>query len=177
MRILFALLTLVLLGSCATKVPYTSKIKTDFDLTPDKMKKVQFYTSETIILERSDEQQKVATTGSSGELVTSERSTSERIVIPANRPCIFEKLEEDGTVQIRFELGAGRVLRFAERQNISNGRSYLVAQWANGKGELDYGGSVYYAVRGSSSAYLMVKLKNWKKNQRKDRVVKGMKVK
>ncbi|WP_133122083.1 hypothetical protein [Brumimicrobium salinarum] len=140
------------------------------------MKKVQFYTSETIILERSDEQQQMATTGSSGELVKSERSTSERIVIPANRPCVFEKLEDDGTVQIRFELGGGRVLRFAERRNISNGRYYLVAQWNNGKGELDYGGSVYYAVRGSSAAYLMVKLKNWKKNQRKDRVVKGMKV-
>jgi hypothetical protein len=176
MKILFTLLTIVLLGSCATKVPYTTKIKADFDLTADKMKKVQFYTSETIILERSDKEQKVSTTGSSGELVSSESSTSERIVIPANRPCVFEKMEDDGTVQIRFELGGGRVLRFAERQNISNGRFYLVAQWANGKGELDYGGSVYYAVRGSSSAYLMVKLKNWKKNQRKDRVVKGMKI-
>lgn len=176
MKILVALLTVVILGSCATKVPYTTKIRAEFDLTPEKMKKVQFYTSEIIILERSDKQQKVATTSQSGELVTSERSTSERIVIPANRPCVFEQMEEDGTVQIRFEMGDGRVLRFAERQNISNGRFYLVAQWANGKGELDYGGSVYYAVRQSASAYLMVKLKNWKKNQRKDRVVKGMKI-
>ncbi|WP_107037309.1 hypothetical protein [Brumimicrobium mesophilum] len=176
MKIILALLTVVILGSCATKVPYTTKIRSEFELTPEKLKKVQFYTSEIIILERSDEQSKVATTGQSGELVTSERSTSERIVIPANRPCVFEEMEEDGTVQIRFEMGDGRVLRFAERQNISNGRFYLVAQWANGKGELDYGGSVYYAVRQSASAYLMVKLKNWKKNQRKDRVVKGMKI-
>ncbi|RYM35631.1 hypothetical protein ERX46_01175 [Brumimicrobium glaciale] len=176
MKILIALLTVVILGSCATKVPYTTKIKAEFELTPDKLKKVQFYTSEIIILERSDKESKIATTGQSGELVTSERSTSERIVIPANRPCVFEQMEDDGTVQIRFELGDGRVLRFAERQNISNGRFYLVAQWANGKGELDYGGSVYYAVRQSASAYLMVKLKNWKKNQRKDRVVKGMKI-
>lgn len=176
MKIILALLTVVMLGSCATKVAYTTKIKEEFDLTPDKLKKVQFYTSEIIILERSDKQTKVATTGQSGELVTSESSTSERIVIPANRPCVFEQMEEDGTVQIRFELGDGRILRFAERQNISNGKFYLVAQWANGKGELDYGGSVYYAVRQSASAYLMVKLKNWKKNQRKDRVVKGMKI-
>lgn len=176
MKILIALLTVVILGSCATKVPYTTKIRSEFELTPEKLKKVQFYTSEIIILERSDKQTKVATTGQSGELVTSERSTSERIVIPANRPCVFEQMEDDGTVQIRFEMGDGRVLRFAERQNISNGRFYLVAQWANGKGELDYGGSVYFAVRQSASAYLMVKLKNWKKNQRKDRVVKGMKI-
>jgi hypothetical protein len=176
MKILIALLTVVILGGCATKVPYTTKIKEEFELTPDKLKKVQFYTSEIIILERSDKELIVATTGQSGELVTSERSTSERIVIPANRPCLFEQMEDDGTVQIRFEMGNGRVLRFAERQNISNGRFYLVAQWANGKGELDYGGSVYYAVRQSASAYLMVKLKNWKKTQRKDRVVKGLKI-
>lgn len=176
MKIFIALLTVVVLGSCATKVPYTTKIKSEFNLTPERLKKVQFYTSELIILERSNEQQKTATTGESGELVTSERSTSERIVIPANRPCVFEQMEDDGTIQIRFELGNGRVLRFAERQNISNGRFYLVAQWADGKGELDYGGAVYHAVRSSASAYLMVKLKNWKKNQRKDRVVKGMKI-
>ena len=176
MKILIALLTVVILGSCATKVPYTTKIRSEFDLTPEKLKKVQFYTSEIIILERSDKQSKVATTSESGELVTSERSTSERIVIPANRPCVFEQMEDDGTVQIRFEMGDGRVLRFAERQNISNGRFYLVAQWANGKGELDYGGSVYFAVRQSASAYLMVNLKNWKKNQRKERVGKGMKI-
>lgn len=176
MRIIIALMAVVILGSCATKVPYTPKIKEEFDLTPDKLKKVQFYTSRTIILERSDEQQVVSTTGKDGELVASERSTSERIVIPSNRPCVFEEMEEDGTIQIRFEMGAGRVLRFSERKNISNGRFYLVAQWENGKGELDYGGSVYYAVSGSSSAYLLVKLKKWKKNKRNERVVKGMKV-
>ena len=176
MKILFGLSLLIVLGSCATKVPYTTEIKKDFGLTPEKLKKVQFYTSETIILERSDDQEIISTTGEDGELVSSERSTSERIVIPANRPCVFEEMEEDGSIQIRFEMGTGRYLTFTERKNISNGRYYLEAQWKNGKGELDYGGTIYYAVRSSASAYLMVKLKKWKKNQRKDRVVKGMKI-
>ncbi|MEX1191209.1 MAG: hypothetical protein WEA99_04495 [Brumimicrobium sp.] len=176
MKIILALLTVIILGSCATKVPYTPKIKEEFSLTPDKLKKVQFYTSRTIILERSNNKEVVSSTGKDGELVASERSTSERIVIPSNRPCVFEEMEEDGTVQIRFEMGAGRVLRFKERKNISNGRYYLEAQWDNGKGELDYGGSVYYAVSGSASAYLLVKLKKWKKNSRNERVVKGIKV-
>ena len=176
MKILFVFTALIILGSCATKVPYTEKIKNEFNLDAEKLKKVQFYTSETIILERSEDQEIVSTTGEGGELVSSERSTSERIVIPPNTPCKFEELEEDGSVLIRFEPGTGRVLTFKERKNISNGRFYLEAQWKNGKGELDYGGSVYYAVRSSASAYLMVKLKKWKKNQRKDRVVKGMKI-
>jgi hypothetical protein len=176
MKLLFALVTLLFLGSCATKVPYTKEIKKEFNLTPDKLKGVQFYTSEAIILEREGEKQNISTTGEDGELVSSESSSSTRIIIPANRPCVFEKLEDDGTVQIRFEMGGGRVLRFAERKNISNGRFYLKAIWKNGKGEMDYGGSVYYAVRSSASAYLMVKLKKWKKNKKNDRVVKGMKI-
>ncbi|MBW7867382.1 MAG: hypothetical protein H3C31_03540 [Brumimicrobium sp.] len=177
MRVLVGLISVILLASCATRVPYTGKLRTEFDLSDDKLKKVQFYTSETIILERSDKQDKVSTTGTSGTLVSSSSSSSERIIIPANRPCIFEKRSEDGSVEIRFELGNGKVLRFDERKNIANGRFYLVAEWADGKGELDYGDGVYYAVRGSASAYLMVKLKNYKKDLRKERVVKGMKVK
>lgn len=177
MRILFLLLTVVLLGSCGMKVPYTQELKKEFDLTPDKLKKVQFYSSETIILERSDKQDKMTTTSEKGDLVSSSIASSERIVIPANRPCVFEKMDDEGTIQIRFEVGPGRTLVFSERKNIANGRLYLKALWADGKGELDYGGAVYYAVRGSASAYLMVKLKDYKKNRRKDRVVKGMKVK
>lgn len=176
MKCFVVLLTVMILASCATKVPYTSKIKEDFDLTEEKLKQVQFYTSRTIILERDDERQTTATTGRDGDLVVSSTSSSERIVIPANRPCIFEKMEEDGTIQIRFELGAGRVLRFKQRPNVTSDRFYLLADWKGGKGELDYGGAVYYAVSGSSAAYLVVKLKQWKKNKRKDRVVKGMKV-
>ena len=138
MKVVIALMVIVILGSCATKVPYTPKIKKEFGLTPEKLGKVQFYTSRTIILERSEEQEVVSTTGKDGELVASESSVSERIVIPTNRPCIFEEMEEDGTIQIRFEPGGGRVLRFKERKNISNGRFYLEAQWQNGKGLLRY---------------------------------------
>lgn len=177
MRVLVGLISIILLASCATRVPYTTKLRSEFDLSDEKLKKVQFYTSETIILERSDKQDKVSTTGTSGTLVSSSSSSSERIIIPANRPCILEKRAEDGSVSIRFEVGNGKTLRFNERKNITNGRFYLEAEWADGKGELDYGDAVYYAVRGSASAYLMVKLKNYKKDLRKERVVKGMKVK
>ena len=170
------LLSAILMTSCATRVPFTDEIKKDFNLTESNLKQVQFYTSRTIILERDDQKEVTATTGKDGELVASKESMSERIVIPANRPCIFEKMDEDGSINIRFEMGAGRVLKFKQRPNVATGRFYLHADWKDGKGELDYGGAVYYAVSGSSSAYLIVKLKQWQKNKRNDRTVKGMKV-
>ena len=176
MKYVIMLLSVVVLASCATKVAYTKKIKDEFDLTEDKLKKVQFYTSKTIILERSEKSETTATTGESGDLVVSSSSLSERIVIPTSTPCVFDKIGENGAVFIRFEVGQGRTLVFAERPNMSSGRFYLVADWKTGRGELDYGGGVYFAVSGSDAAYLMVKLKQWKKNQRKDRVVRGMKV-
>lgn len=176
MKYVIMLLSVVVLASCATKVAYTKKIKDEFDLTEDKLKKVQFYTSKTIILERSEKSETTATTGESGDLVVSSSSLSERIVIPTSTPCVFYKIGENGAVFIRFEVGQGRTLVFAERPNMSSGRFYLVADWKAGRGELDYGGGIYFAVSGSDAAYLMVKLKQWKKNQRKDRVVRGMKV-
>ena len=164
------------LTSCATRVPFTDEIKRDFNLTENNLRQVQFYTSRTIILERDDKKEVTATTGRDGELVASRESLSERIVIPANRPCIFESIDEDGSINIRFETGAGRTLKFKQRPNVATGRFYLHANWQDGRGELDYGGAVYYAVSGSSSAYLIVKLKQWQKNQRSDRTVKGMRV-
>ena len=176
MKLIVSLVFAAVLSSCATKVAFTEKIRTEFDLTEAKMRQVQFYTSRAIVLERSNDKQVTATTGRDGDLVVSSTASSERIVIPANRPCIFEKIEEDGSIAIRFELGAGRYLKFKQRPNTASDRFYLVADWRDGKGELDYGGAVYYAVSGSSSAYLLVKLKQWKRNKRNDRVVKGMKV-
>lgn len=176
MKYLVIFFSVIFLSSCATKVPYTKKIKEEFELNEEKLKKVQFYTSKTIILERSENQETTATTGQSGDLVVSSSSLSERIVIPTNTRCIFDKFGDSDAVLIRFELGNGRTLTFKERPNMASGRFYLVADWKAGRGELDYGGAVYYAVSGSEAAYLMVRLKQWKKNQRKDRVVRGMKV-
>lgn len=176
MKSVLILLSVIFLASCATKIPYTEKVKEDFDLTDSKLRQVQFYTSRTIILERDEQKQTTATTGQRGDLQVSSTSSSERIVIPANRPCVFEKTEENGAIAIRFETGAGRVLRFKTRPNVASDRFYLEADWKGGKGELDYGGAIYYAISGSSSAYLLVKLKKWQRNKRKDRVVKGMKV-
>lgn len=174
--ILISAIALLLVTSCATKIPYTTKVKEEFGLSEANLRQVQFYTSRTIILERDEDKKVTATTGKDGELIASREEYSERIVIPANRPCIFESMDKDGSINIRFEVGAGRTLKFKQRPNIATDRFYLHADWQGGRGELDYGGAVYYAVSGSSAAYLEVKLKQWQRKKKKDRVVKGMRV-
>lgn len=165
----------LLIFSCGTKVAVTNQLKEEYDLNERNMKIVQFYTSQTIILQRSK------TSGSQGaadgKLVTSKSSEQNRIIIPSNTKCVFDSYGKDGEVFIRFEVGAGKTLKFAVRQGQTNGKYYLVANWKpETGGEIMYGNETYYATPESGSAYLMVVLKKLNKTKRKDRVVKGMKV-
>ncbi len=165
------------LVSCAVRQPFTADIKKEYDLTtPEAMKKVQFYTSTYIVLER------VVTNGGKaktddGTLVTSKSKEENRIIIPALTKCIFESYDANGDINIRFEVGSGRTIKFGIREAQSNGRYYFVAKWDYDKGaEVSYGNEVYYATSNSANSYLLVSIKKLQKTRRKDRVVKGLKV-
>jgi len=174
-RILFFALLLII-ASCGTKVPYTDQLKEEFDLTPQNMVKVQFFTSSTIILEKSKSSGN-QTTGDDGALVSNSNKTQDRIIIPTNTKCVFEKMGDDDAVIVRFEIGTGKTLKFDTRAAQTNGKYYLVANWTENKGgTIEYGNETYNVASGSSSAYLTVILKKLQKTKRKDRIVKGMKV-
>lgn len=174
--ILLATLALTVL-SCSQRVAYTNTLKDDYDLTPLTMKRLQFYTSSQIILQRSTSKgnQQIS---ADGKLVVNERKQEDRIIINPSTKCVFEKDGEKGEVFIRFEVGTGKTLKFAARQNQADGKYYLVADWKAGKGgEVEYGNEVFYANTSSGNSFLMVSIQKLKRTQRKDRVVKGVKVK
>jgi hypothetical protein len=171
--LLFGVL-LLLVSSCATKVPYTDKIRDDFDLNEKRLKQVQFYTSSEIILYRASSSGSRGTQDG-GVLVENSSRKEDRIIIPPNTKCVFDGFEEDGTMLIRFETGANRVLRFKVKPN-GNNRYYLEAIWKDGKGEIQYAGSTYQASAGSSGSFLLVPIKKLQRSQRQDRIVKGVKV-
>jgi hypothetical protein len=170
----FAFLT-VLLASCGQKVAYTDALKEEFDLTPTNLTKIQFFTSSQIILERNAESGNQST-GSDGALVVNSSKTQDRIIIPTNTKCVFEKVGTSNDIQVRFEVGTGKILKFATRPTQTTGRYYLVADWKNNVGTLEYGNETYTLASGSSSAYLQVVLRKLQRTKRKDRIVRGMKV-
>jgi len=172
--VFFALLLVA--ASCGTRVPFTDQLKEDFDLTPENLMKVQFYTSSVIILEKSNSSGNVST-GDDGALVSNSSKTQDRIIINGNTKCVFEKMGAEDAIVVRFELGTGKVLTFNTRVAQTNGKYYLVANWAENKGgTLEYGNETYNIQSGGSSAYLTVILKKLQRTKRKDRIVKGMKV-
>lgn len=178
MKYLGIIALVFLLASCGAKVAYTDQIKEDFNLyTEAHMKKVQFYISQTIVLQRVKQTGGQGTT-SDGALVTNSNREENRITIQAQTPGIFESYGKNNEMLIRFEVGQGRYLSFKVRQaNNSNAKYYLEATWDMNKGgELMYGNEKYTVESYAGNAYLMVMLKKLQKTKRQDRVVKGLKV-
>lgn len=176
MKSIFFFALLLIAASCGTRVPFTDQLKEDYDLTPENLMKVQFYTSSVIILEKSRSSGSVGT-ADDGSLVSNSSKTQDRIIINANTKCVFEKMGPEDAIVVRFELGTGKTLTFNTRAAQTNGKYYLVANWTENKGgTLEYGNETYNIQAGGSSAYLTVILKKLQRTKRKDRIVKGMKV-
>jgi hypothetical protein len=177
MKYVFILLISLIAVSCGVKVPYDNSIRDEFNLnSTDKIKKVQFFTSATIIMEKNKQSGNQGT-ADDGALVTNSSKEQDRVIIPINTKCVFDSFGPNGELMVRFEVGVGKTISFAVRQNQSSTKYYLVADWTQEKGgKLNYGNEPFYATSTSGNAYLMVKRKNLQKTKRKDRVVKGMKV-
>jgi len=181
-KLLFLLATSALLASCGVKVPYTTQIRDEFNLdTEEKMSKVQFFTSHTIILDQ-DKKSDAQNSTQNGTLVSSSSSQKETIIIPAGTKCIFTNFGSKGEIVVRFEFGDGKVLSFATKpENTSaNKRYYFDADWnMQGGPKIKYGDSMYKVdlLRGSPrTAHLLVVKKRLEKSKRKERVLKGLKV-
>jgi hypothetical protein len=177
MKTFIALSLLILVVSCGVKVPYTNDIRDEFGLDSEKeVKKVQFFTSGTVILEKSKSSGNQGTS-ESGALVTNSSKEENRVIIPINTKCVFEGFGPNGELIIRFETGVGKTLTFAARPGQQTSKYYLVADWSSQKGgELKYGNETYVTASSSGNAHLMVVLKKLQRTKRKDRIVKGMKV-
>lgn len=177
MRYLLFLVTALLIVSCGVRVPYTNSVRDEFSLDSEKaIKGVQFFTSATIILEANKESGGQGT-DESGTLVTNSSKEQERIIIPIGTKCVFDSYGPNGSLNLRFESGAGRIITFNIREGQASGKYYLVADWtAKQGGKMEYAGREYFATSTSGTAYLQVVMKKLQKTKRKDRVVKGMKV-
>lgn len=177
MKTFIALSLLFLVASCGVKVPYTNDIRDEFGLDSEKeVKKVQFFTSGTVILEKSKSSGNQGTS-ESGALVTNSSKEENRVIIPINTKCVFEGFGPNGELIIRFETGVGKTLTFAARPGQQTSKYYLVADWSSQKGgELKYGNETYVTASSSGNTHLMVVLKKLQRTKRKDRIVKGMKV-
>lgn len=182
MKKIFSLFVLgLILCSCAVKVPYTRQVNEEFGLkSEEKMRKVQFFISETIILNQKSEANSETTTDESGTLVSSSTRESESIIITGHTKCIFEGYGPNNEIRVRFETGDKKYLAFSSKGNQLRDRFYFDANWkASGGPTVEYGGKTYKVdvMRGAArSSFIKVTKKRLQKTRKKERVIKGMKV-
>lgn len=174
----FLLIVGIIITSCGIRVPYTNQLKDEFGLeTEQQMRKVQFLTSATIILEKNKKSGNQST-NNDGALVTALNTNQERVIIPVGTKCVFNSYGDNGELVLRFEVGVGKTISFLTRDSSTSGKYYLLANWNNSSkgGDITYGNVLYVATTSSATAYLQVVRKKLQKTKRKDRVVKGMKI-
>lgn len=158
------------LGSCATKVPFTSDIQKQFSFSENTLKKVQFYTSAEIVLFKVRQDGDVDVRD--GKLFVKDEKNSEKIIIKRNTPCVLEKVIDQNKFLFSFEYGDDKYLAFG---NTSGGYYSLLAKdWKSGAGTLNYANKTYATDDGG--VYLTVKMKKLKKLKSRERTVKGRKI-
>ncbi len=101
MKYIFVLLASLALGSCAIKIPYTKEIKEQSSIDTDaEMKRLQFFTSGTIILEQVLPSDKELKTDGNGVLIDGSTKVKERIIIPTNTKCVFDEFGERDKIMV-----------------------------------------------------------------------------
>lgn len=170
MRTVKFILIACLLSSCATKTIFTSSLREESGLPLSQLKKIQFYTSEEIVLYKTKE--KTDAKVKDGKIILETDKDSEKIIIKKNTPCILEQEIDKNKMLFSFEYGEGKVLLFG---NTKGGQFSLMAkEWKDKMGVIDYANKVYLTNGGA--VYLTVNAKKLKRLKDRYRVVTGRKI-
>ena len=169
-KIFYAFLTLSILASCSSKVPFTTKALTDYKLTNDDVQKLQFYVQGDLVLTngRSDNSTKT------GELVIKDEQNWNKIIIASGTRGVVEKVEGD-ILYVSFE--EGKNLKY--KASPTDGKYRMKSEKFDPRkrmGTVTYGGEEFLVSSNGLQAFLVFKLKNSTKRQSNARSVKGRKL-
>ncbi|HCA83684.1 MAG TPA: hypothetical protein DEP18_07840 [Flavobacteriales bacterium] len=161
----------LLLFACAKKTAFTSSIREKYTLSDAEIRKIQFFTSDDIILLKSENQSGRET--KQGELVVSSKTSEDRVLIKKGTPGVIIS-QKGNTYRISFDTD-DRTLPFEAKSDFS--AFYLTSDTLIGnKPTVRYGTNQYTISLGNSSVFLQFKLKKLKKYKTNDQVVKGRKI-
>lgn len=180
MKRTYILLTglLVLLGVSActpTLTSFTQRLYDEYDWTEDELKRIQFYVSDDIVLNRG------LTAGQSeiisGEIKVVDGREVEEVIIRRNTPGVLLFMPKENRFAISFEAdGDDRYLIFGPNPKAGNRYALLASEWRRRGGTVNYEGRQFNVSSASAFASLMVDLKKVRKISVKSRTARGRKV-
>jgi hypothetical protein len=153
-----------ILSSCQKTIPFTNTVRTKYNLDETKLKRMQFYVSSDIMLQRGERGQNSQELDEDGKLIVSSTASLDNISVDGKTPGVCVKVLGGNKLAISFFESDDQYLVFGDPNN--RGRYNLMgAEWKNGKGKINFGGKVYYIMPGGAGAYLkfeMKKIKDYK---------------
>jgi len=156
-------------SSCKSTIPFTNTVRTKYNLDEAKLKKMQFYVSSDVSLQRGEQAQSSQELDEDGKLVISSSASLDNILIDGKTPGVCVKVLPGNKLAISFFESDDQYLVFGDPNN--RGRySLMGAEWKNGKGKINFGGKTYYILPGGAGAYLkfeMKKVKDYKSTSKK----------
>lgn len=171
-----ALCVLLITTSCSKTLTYfTDDIYEDNNWSEQELKKIQFYLSDDIRLER--------VSGSAGSniedgqiKIKSEKNVKE-VVIKKGTPGVLVFSPNSNRFALSFDEDPEKYLMFGPNEK-ANGRYVLLAKrWKKRGGIISYGGEEYRTTSDSAYAALMVDISKARKTSKKSKTASGRKVK
>lgn len=165
-----------LLSSCASYIPFTNEDRVKYNLDEAKLKKLQYYISTDVTLQRGEKSNESQELDKDGKLVVASSASVDNILITGKTPGVCVKVIDDNKIAVSFDAtDDNKYLVFGDPNN--RGRYNLMgAEWVNGQGKINYGDKVFYVMPGGAGAYLKFELKKVKKFKESSTKVKGRKV-
>lgn len=174
MRYLLFLFALVSFSSCSNLSPFTQSMYEKYDWTEDELQRIQFYSSDDIVLKRE------LTSGSkeiiNGDVKIIDGKRIEVIKIEKGTPGILEFTPDKKRMAVRFEEGGDRYLMFGPNPKYGGRYMLLASEWTRYSGKVTYEGQTYRTESNSQLAALMIDLKKLGKTDVDARTAQGVKV-
>ena len=170
----FSVLGLFLFTSCAPKLtPFTQRLYEEQQWSDDELKKIQFYTSDDIILYR--ELSKGESRIVAGEIKIRNGKKVDEVVIKEGTPGVLLFRPRENKFAISFEAGNDdRFLIFGASERRGGQYRLQAKNWKRRRdGTVTYEGKTYYTTTESAYATLMVDLSRIRETEVRSRVAKG----
>ena len=171
--VLLSIFGIFLFSSCGSKLtPFTQQLYDENNWSDNELKRIQFYTSDDIILFRE------LTRGESeivsGEIKIRNGRKIDEVVIKKGTPgvLIFRPKEDKFAVSFESE-NDDRYLIFGAAKRRGGQYRLFAKDWNRSFGKVSYGGKTYRTNSESQFATLLVDLKRIRDTQVRKRVAKG----
>ncbi|MTB49504.1 hypothetical protein [Lewinella sp. W8] len=176
-RLLFPLFLLcVLVSSCGPKLsPLSQRLIEDQGWNEDDLKRIQFYLSEDLILNR--ELRGGSSEIRNGQVKIVDGREVEQMVFKRNTPGVFIFSPKTQRMAISFERQDDNYLVFGPNPKAGNRYTLLASDWNRRRGTVTYAGQTWQVSSNDAFASLLIPLKRLRDNEVRGRVAGGRKLK